>query len=138
MAETTPTAPRDGPAIRLGVVVAGGRHGDRAVAAAREIAASERVQITLVALVPHARNAGCTMSAGPLNDAVEAAARVDLAAAARSLGDPACARVVLREGVDVSLAAWARDAGVTTVLMPGRATRAARALVAAGLAVRVV
>ena len=138
MAKATPPASRDGQSIRLGVVVSGGRHGDRAVAAALDIAASERVQITLVALVPHARNAGCTMSAGPLNDAVEAAAQADLAAAARALGDPVCARVVLRDGVDLSLADWARDAGVTTVLLPGRPTRATRALVAAGLDVRLV
>lgn len=138
MTKSAQTAPGEGLSTRLGVVVRGGRHGDRAVAAALDIAASERVQITLVALVPHARNAGCTMSAGPLNDAVEAAAQADLAAAARSLGDPACARVVLREGVDLSLADWALNAGVTTVLLPGRATRAARALAAAGLDVRVV
>ena len=138
MAKAAQTAPPAGQSTRLGVVVRGGRRGDRAVAAARDIAACERVQITLVALVPHARNAGCTISAGPLNDAVESAAQVDLAAAARTLGDPACARVVLREGIDPSLADWAREAGITTVLLPGRATRATRALAAAGLDVRLV
>ena len=96
------------------------------------------MQIVLVALVPHARNAGCTMSAEPLNEAVESAAEADLAAAARSIGDPACARAVLRTGVDPSLAEWAVDHGVTIVLLPGRSARTARALAAAGLEVRVV
>ena len=138
MAKAAQTAPLDGGLTRLAVVVRGGRNGDRAVAAARELADAHRVQIVLVALVPHARNVGCTISAEPLNDAVESAALEDLAAAARSIGDPACARAVLRTGVDASLADWAVDHGVTTVLLPGRGARVARALAAAGLEVRCV
>lgn len=131
-----------GGVTRLAVVVHGGRHGDRAVVAARELATGGGVQITLVAVVAHLVNTGCTISAGPLNEAVEAAAQADLAAAANRLGDPACARVVLRERLDPSLADWALGHGVGTVLLPGRTGagtgRVARALSRAGLDVRVI
>ena len=137
-----------GPRTAVAVLVEGGRRGAAAAQQVPYAAADGPLDVTLLAVLPHVENSGCTMSAEPLNAAVREAAEDQLAGTAAALNARGIAsrQVVLRAHADPSLPDWAARAGIAVVLLPGRPgplrrTRshpAAAGLRRAGLDVRVV
>ena len=126
----------------VAVLVEGGRRGAVAVDRVHTEAADGALDVTLLAVLAHAQNSGCTMSAEPLNDAVREAAEQQLAVAAAALNARGVAsrQVFLRAHDTPSLADWASSAGISTILLPGRTGpwRRARTHPAAGALRRAV
>jgi hypothetical protein len=106
----------------VAVLVEGGRRGRAAAERIDAEAGDGPLEVTLIAVLPHADNAGCTMSAEPLNAAVREAAEAQLAGTAAALNARGIAsrQVVLRAHGDPVLSDWAARAGIALVLLPGR------------------
>jgi hypothetical protein len=110
------------PPMRIAALVPGGRRAQRVLDEVIALAASDPLEVTLFAVVAHATGRGCAVSPTPLNDAIDEAATADLDAAALylPLAVPVVDRLVLREGVDPSLAAWASEGRFDLVVLAGR------------------
>ncbi|HET9102607.1 MAG TPA: hypothetical protein VFN55_04585 [Solirubrobacteraceae bacterium] len=136
------------PRVAVAVLVEGGRRGGAAAAHVTVEAGDGPLDVTLLAVLPHADNSACTMSAEPLNAAVREAAEGQLAESAAALNARGIAtrQVMLRARADPPLSDWAARAGIALILLPGRRRPLRRArshpaaarLRRAGLNVRVV